>query len=220
MPVFNEAKNLRDTLDNLKLTADEELIVVDGGSSDKTMSIAREYTDKVFQTETGRASVMNYGAAKADGDILLFLHADCSLPENCFSLIRETLYDVNVAAGGFTLHINHSGFHFRLIEFFSNLRAGITSLIYGDQGMFMRKQTFEELGGFAEILLMEDIEISRRIRRKGKIIFVKSPITVSPRRWIKEGVFYTTLRDWIIAFLYAFLKVSPERLIRYYRDVR
>jgi rSAM/selenodomain-associated transferase 2 len=211
MPVFNEAKNLRHTLDNLKLTTDEELIVVDGGSSDESMSIA---------PKTGRASVMNYGAAKAGGEILLFLHADCSLPENGFSLIREALADAHVAAGGFTLHIKHPGFHFRLIEFFSNLRAGITSLIYGDQGMFMRKQIFEELGGFAEIPLMEDIEISRRIRKKSTIIFVKSPITVSPRRWMEEGVFYTTFRDWIIAFLYAFLKVSPERLIRYYRDVR
>ena len=172
MPVINEAKNLRNTLDNLRLTGEEELIIVDGGSNDETMSIAREYTDKVFQTKTGRASVMNYGAAKAGGEILLFLHADCSLPENGYQLIREALSDANVAAGGFTLHINHPGFRFRLIEFFSNFRAGITSLIYGDQGMFVRKQTFEELGGFAEIPLMEDIEISGRVRKTGKVISV------------------------------------------------
>jgi rSAM/selenodomain-associated transferase 2 len=220
MPVLNEAKSLRTTLGSLCLSDNEELIVVDGGSADETLSIAREFTGKVFQAKSGRASVMNFGAQKAEGDILLFLHADCILPDNAFLLIRGVLGDKGVAAGGFDLGISDPGSRFRIIEFAANLRAHVTSLLYGDQGMFLRKDIFEGIGGFADMPLMEDIEISLRLKKEGKIVFVKSPIKASPRRWLKEGVLYTTLRDWLNAFLYTFLKIPPEKLIKYYKDVR
>jgi len=163
---------------------------------------------------------MNFGATKSAGDILLFLHADCILPKGAFKIIRETLRDGSVAAGAFDLSIDHPGIPFRLIEMGTNLRARITSLLYGDQGMFLRKAMFERAGGFAEIPLMEDIEISLRLKKLGKIVFVKPPIKASSRRWLNEGVLYTTLRDWMNAFSYTFLKVSPEKLIKYYRDIR
>jgi rSAM/selenodomain-associated transferase 2 len=220
IPVINEAKVLRNTLGRLYLTPDEELIVVDGGSTDKTVSIAKEFTDKVFITKTGRASVMNYGAGKADGDILLFLHADCILPDNAFKTIRETLNRQETAAGAFHLSIDRNGFGFRLIELVSNLRALLTSLIYGDQGMFLRNDLFKRLGGFKDIPLMEDIEISGRLRRMGQIVFVKPAIRASARRWLAEGPVYTTFRDWSIAFLYSFLKIAPEKLIKYYKEIR
>lgn len=220
MPVLNEAKNLRHSLDQLRLSENEELIIVDGGSTDETISIAREFTDMLFQTKTGRAHVMNYGAEKAAGDILLFLHADCVLPDGAFDNIRRTLGDHAVAAGAFFLGINHSGPVFRLIEFMANLRSRLTGLLYGDQGMFLRKKIFDKAGGFADMALMEDIEISKRLRKEGKITFIHPPIMASPRRWLEEGIVYTTIRDWVIAFSYTFLNVSPERLIRYYRMIR
>lgn len=220
MPVFNEAKKLHDTLGRLRLSDCEELIVVDGGSNDGTMSAARNFTDKVYVTKTGRASVMNFGAKKAGGDILLFLHADCVLPDDGFKIIRETLSDDNIAAGAFYLCIDNPNLVFRIIESAANLRSRTTSLLYGDQGIFLRREVFDRIGGYAEIPLMEDIEISRRLKKTGKIVLTLPPIKASPRRWLKEGALYTTLRDWSIAFSYTFLKVSPEKLIKYYGDVR
>jgi rSAM/selenodomain-associated transferase 2 len=220
MPVLNEAKNLRTFLSTLSLSDNEELIVVDGGSSDDTVSIAREFSDKVYVTKTGRSSVMNFGAQKASGDFLLFLHSDCTLPVEGFHIIRETLNDNNVAAGAFFLGINHSYPGFRLIEFAAHIRSRITSLLYGDQGMFLRKEVFNRIGGFADMPLMEDIEISGRLKEKGRIVFVRPPIEASPRRWLEEGLVYTTLRDWFIAISYKFLNVSPEKLIKYYKNIR
>jgi len=220
IPVLNEAKNLRNTLKNIHLSDSEELIVVDGGSTDATTAIAREFTDNVFTTKSGRAMVMNFGAERAQGDILLFLHADCILPDNAFTLIREVLGNDNIAAGAFHLGIDDERTRFRIIETVANLRAGLTSYMYGDQGMFLRKETFKSIGGFADIPLMEDIEISMRLKKIGKIVFIKHPIKASSRRWIEEGLVYTTLRDWVNAFLYTFLKVSPGKLIKYYRNVR
>ncbi|UCE78566.1 MAG: TIGR04283 family arsenosugar biosynthesis glycosyltransferase [Nitrospiraceae bacterium] len=220
MPVLNEAKNLQHTLTSLKLTEQEELIVVDGNSSDDTVSLARRFTKNVFIAEKGRARQMNFGAEKAEGDILLFLHADCELPEHGFTLIRNILKNTGVAAGAFDLSIDHPAWRFRVIAFGANLRSRITGIPYGDQGIFMAKEVFMEVGGFAEIPLMEDVEISGRLKRIGKIIFVKPPIKTSPRRWLTEGAFSTTLRDWSNVLLYRFLKVDPERLARYYRDIR
>ena len=220
MPVLNEAGNLRSTLEQLLLSDNEELIIVDGGSSDDTLSVAVEFTDKVYRTETGRASVMNFGAGKAAGDLLLFLHADCILPENAFEIIRESLNESTVAAGGFRLSINGPGLSFRVIEAAANLRSRIAGLLYGDQGIFMRKETFIKVGGYADIPLMEDIEISGKLKRTGRLALVEPPIKASPRRWLEEGVLHTTFRDWSIAFSYTFLKTPPEKLMKHYRDVR
>jgi rSAM/selenodomain-associated transferase 2 len=220
VPVLNESGILRNTLSQLRLSENEELIIVDGGSSDDTVSIARDFTDKVFTAKTGRASVMNFGASKAEGDILLFLHADCFLPGNGFTIIRNTLRDGSIAAGAFDLGIESSQFRYRIIECVANIRARLTCLMYGDQGMFLRKKVFDQIGGFADVPLMEDIEISKRLKKLGKIVLVKPPVKASPRRWLNEGLLYTTLRDWTIAFFYTFMKVSPEKLIKHYREVR
>lgn len=220
VPVLNEEKDLRRCLSALRLTGSEELVVVDGGSTDATASIAREFTDKVLHSERGRAKQMNAGAETATGDILLFLHADCVLPDEGFNIIRDTLADGRVAAGGFWLSIEHPGLRFRIIERGANLRSYVTRLIYGDQGIFLRKETFLKLGGFAEIPLMEDVELSQRLKRAGRIAFVSPPIKTLPRRWLKEGPVYTTLRDWKRAISYTVFKVSPEKFAKHYRDVR
>lgn len=220
MPVLNEAKELRNTLYRLKMSGNEELIIVDGGSSDETMSIAREFTDKVYRTRTGRANTMNYGAEKANGDIILFLHADCVLPDKAYNVIRETLDNEKISAGAFYLSINSPGLRFRIIESAANIRSRTASLLYGDQGIFMRRSMFKHIGGYAEIPLMEDIEISGRLRKTGKLVLAKPPVKASPRRWLKEGILHTTLRDWAIAFSYTFLKAPPSKLIKYYNEAR
>jgi rSAM/selenodomain-associated transferase 2 len=220
MPVLNEEVNLASTLRQLSITDDEELIIVDGGSADNTVSIARKFTEKVYETKTGRASVMNYGAGKAEGSILLFLHSDCVLPDDAFRIIRETLDNKNVSAGAFLLGIDHPGLKFRLIEFGANLRSRVSSIVYGDQGIFLTKETFDKIGGYADIPLMEDIEISQRLKKCGNVVLLKSRVKASARRWLKEGAAYTTLRDWAIAFSYSFLNVPPDKLIKKYKDVR
>lgn len=220
IPVLNESRILRSTLGRLRITDNEELIVVDGGSSDETTSIASEYTGKVYTARSGRAHVMNHGAQKASGDILLFLHADCVLPDRAFHLIRDLLKDRRTVAGAFSLRVDAPDLRFRAIEMGTRIRSRLTRLLYGDQAMFLRKETFDSIGGFAPIPLMEDIEITQRLRGKGEIVFLRQQVTVSARRWLAEGALYTTLRDWMNVVLYSVLKVSPERLIKYYRDVR
>jgi rSAM/selenodomain-associated transferase 2 len=220
MPVLNEEKNLPRTLSLLKLSENEELIVIDGDSSDNTVSVAKGFTDSVLVTGKGRGRQMNLGAEKADGSLLLFLHADCILPDTGFAAIRQTLKNADVSAGAFDLSIDHPDFSYRIIEVGANLRSRATSIPYGDQGLFMRKDVFMKVGGFADIPLMEDIEISRRLKNIGRIVFVRPPIRTSPRRWVKEGPLYTTGRDWAIALSYALFKKSPESLVKYYRDVR
>jgi rSAM/selenodomain-associated transferase 2 len=217
---LNEEKILGETLSSLHLTEGEELIVVDGESTDGTVSIARQFTDKVYVTKRGRGRQMNFGARHADGEILLFLHADCTLPHEGFRVIRKELKDNRVSAGAFDLRIDHRQFQFRVIECGANLRSHITSIPYGDQGIFMKKEVFERAGGFTEIPFMEDIEISRRLKRLGKIVFVRPHIKTSPRRWLNEGPVFTTIRDWAIAISFACLRISPHRLVKYYKDAR
>ena len=220
MPVLNEERVLKETLTSLNLSEHEELIVVDGGSADNTVSIARTFTDRVFATRRGRGHQMNVGAGKAQGDMLLFLHADCRLPTEGFGIIRNVLKNRNIAAGAFDLCIDHPQWRFRIIEYGANLRSRITSIPYGDQGLFLSREVFDRAGGYPDIPLMEDIGISKRLKRIGKIVFARPAIKTSPRRWLKEGPVFTTLRDWTIAFSFAFLKIPPHRLAKYYEDIR
>lgn len=220
VPVLNEEKTLSRLLSALYFSDGDELIVVDGGSSDATVDTAYGFTENVLVTRRGRGRQMNCGAKAAKGDIFLFLHADCMLPENGFRIIRDIMRDESVAVGAFDLGIDHPSFCFRVIEFGANLRSKVTSIPYGDQGVFMRKEVFERTEGFTEIPLMEDIEMAKRLKRVGKVVFVGPPVRTSPRRWLKEGPVYTTLRDWCLAVSYSFFDVSPGTLAKYYRDVR
>jgi rSAM/selenodomain-associated transferase 2 len=220
MPVLNEGERIARALSTLPLTGDEELVVVDGGSTDRTVETARGFTENVFPSRAGRGRQMNAGAERAGGAIFLFLHADCVLPENAFAIIRATLKDKKISAGAFDLKVEHPSIWFRLIETGANIRSRLTSVPYGDQALFMRKETFNHIGGFRDIPVMEDIEIAGRMKSEGRVAFVRPPVLTSPRRWLKEGLVYTTLRDWSIALAYSLCNVPPERLVRYYRDVR
>ncbi|PNX51876.1 MAG: hypothetical protein BV458_10980 [Thermoplasmata archaeon M9B2D] len=220
VPVLNEERHLAKTLSSLAIGRNEELIVVDGGSSDRTCEIARQFTSQVFQTECGRGRQMNYGVSKSNGRFLLFLHADCIPPANAFRLIMDTLSQNGVSAGAFDISIDHPSICFRIIEKGANFRSRITSTPYGDQALFVSRDLFEEIGGFNDIPLMEDISIADKLRKSGKIHFLDEPVLTSPRRWLAEGLIYTTLRDWSLAISFSVFRVSPRKLRNYYHDVR
>jgi rSAM/selenodomain-associated transferase 2 len=219
IPTLNEAAVIEKTLRGLPRCDDLERIIVDGGSSDDTAALARPFADKVLVAPAGRARQMNRGARAAAGDVLLFLHADSRLPEDALGSIAKALEVPTVAGGAFDLAIDSPRWALRLVAAAANWRTRLTGVPYGDQGIFVRRSVFEQLGGFPEWPLLEDLEFSRRIKAAGKVVILSQPITVSSRRWDKEGVGYTTLRNQIFVLLY-FLGVSPSRLARWYRPIR
>ncbi|MBF0563891.1 MAG: TIGR04283 family arsenosugar biosynthesis glycosyltransferase [Nitrospirae bacterium] len=240
MPVLNEAGTLARTLSGLELDEECELIVVDGGSGDDTAEIARRFiseptgrfisesagrfksgfTGSVIESQRGRGAQLHIGAGLATGEILFFLHADCVAPPRAIDAIRATMANGTILAGAFDLAIDSSRTIFRFIEFAANLRSRLTNVPYGDQGLFMRKADYVNTGGFSPIPLMEDVEFALRLRKRGRVVFLKDRITSSPRRWEEEGIVYTTVRNWTLVFLYTVFGVSPRALKRRYRDAR
>lgn len=160
---------------------------------------------------------MNCGAAKSSGDILIFLHADTRLPMNSLHRIAAVMEDKACIGGAFDLGIDSDHFAFRIIEKMASWRSRLTSIPYGDQAIFIRRDYFQSLGGFKNIPIMEDVELMRRIKhRQGKINILKDKVKTSPRRWETEGVVFCTLRNWFLITLYL-LGVKPETLAKFYR---
>ena len=221
IPVLNEAAIIKQTLSELQQHSGSEIseiIVVDGGSQDNTVAIAQQTVAKVMVvTGQGRAGQMNAGAKIAQGEILLFLHVDTQLPPNFIKLIRETLKQPKIVAGAFELAIEGSDRSLRWIEMLVKMRSHLFSLPYGDQAIFISKQTFVQSGGFAEIPIMEDFEFIKRIQQNGKIAIAPAAVTTSGRRWQNLGVWQTTLiNQFIIAGYY--LGISPQKLGDFYRN--
>jgi len=219
IPTLNEERSLSNALGALPISPSLEIIVVDGGSRDRTREMASAWTSQVYLTEPGRAHQMNFGARQARGEILLFLHADSILPKGGLEAISEALADPAVVGGAFHLDIDAPGWGYRLITFGANLRTRLLKLPYGDQGIFIKKSLFAQLGGFAEIPLMEDIDLIRRMKKVGLVKILPQWVLTSSRRWDQEGLLYTTLRNWTLALLYG-AGVSPDRLHRWYRQIR
>jgi rSAM/selenodomain-associated transferase 2/rSAM/selenodomain-associated transferase 1 len=221
IPVLNEAKTLPDVLTSTAADSEVEIIVVDGGSVDDTMAIAQSYGVNVLSSSGGRALQMNAGAAAATGEILLFLHADTQLPTGYDQMVRATLNAQSskppVIAGAFTLYIDAPRWTLRLVEWGVNWRSRFLQLPYGDQAIFLKADTFHNLGGFPELPIMEDFELVCQLRRLGSIIILSTPVVTSARRWLKKGVFQTTLLNQIIIAGYL-LGISPQRLANGYRQ--
>ncbi len=222
VPVLDEARRLGRQLAALGAVAGvDEILVVDGGSRDDTVAIARGAPGvRVLAAPRGRGHQMNAGARAARGDVLLFLHADAALPPDAARLIARALDDPRVVAGAFRLHTvaEDGGRWLAPLLRLADVRSRVTRLPYGDQAVFVRRAAFERVGGFPDQPLMEDIELARRLRRVGRIRTVPGVVRVSGRRFLANPV-RAVLAMRVFPLLYR-LGVSPARLARLYGDPR
>lgn len=223
VPVLHEAHRLDPLVDHLRQTAGEEpaeVLIVDGSADGESIRTVTRGDVTLLSAPAGRARQMNAGASAAGGDALLFLHADTRLPPGAFRLIAKTLSDGRYAAGAFDLRYDSERPLVRFIARVACLRSRLTRIPYGDQAHFFRRDYFEALGGYADIPFLEDVEIMRRIKRRGeRISILPDPVVTSARRQEQEGVVTCTARNGAIVALY-FMGVSPGRLARFYRTHR
>lgn len=218
VPTLNEAENIPDLVENVRHCGECELIVVDGGSTDATWDRAAG-ADLRLRSEPGRAVQQNAGAAASRGDVLLFLHADCRLEPKAFEAIRQALSDPKCVGGCFRQRIDADGWAYRLLECGNALRVRWFGLAYGDQGIFVRREVFERIGGFPKLRLMEDVYLMKRLRRERPFRLIDARLHVSPRRWQQHGIIRQTQRNWTLLLL-AHCGVSPNRLARFYPPAR
>jgi rSAM/selenodomain-associated transferase 2 len=216
MPVLNEAEHIIAALEALAPLRRRgvEVIVVDGGSSDATVQHAQALADRVISAPRGRAVQMNAGAAAADGEVLLFLHADTTLPQNADRLVLDALSKWRQVWGRFDVRINGRAF-LTIVATMMNLRSRLTGIATGDQAMFVRRDVFAAVGGFPEIALMEDIALSRRLKQRGRPLRLSQRVITSGRRWQQHGVARTILLMWRLRLAY-FFGAEPAALARQY----
>ncbi len=221
IPALNENILIKELLCSLKKIIDSqtEIIVVDGGSKDNTVEIASKHAHQVFVTEQGRATQMNYGATFAKGEVLFFLHADSMLTTNAFQKLKEMLKESAYVGGAFRLQIDSNKLLLSIISQVVNLRSRFFHLVYGDQGIFVRRKIFLEIGRFIVTPLMEDVEFYGRLRASGKTVILNEKILTSARRWEKEGILYATFRNWLLLIMY-YMGISTKQLEKLYLQVR
>ena len=218
IPALNEAVHIVATLEPLQTlrTQGHEVLVVDGGSSDGTPEHARPLCDGVLSAPQGRARQMNTGAGAARGDVLWFLHADTRASAPAMDALLAALERPQTAWGRYDVRLSGAQPLLRLVESLMNLRSRWTGIATGDQGIFVRRPLFERVGGFPDIPLMEDIALSRRLKREAAPICLRERLVTSSRRWEQRGVARTILLMWRLRLAY-WLGVSPERLAAHYQ---
>ena len=216
IPTRNEADSIGRLLPELQAVHGVELLVVDGGSTDNTVDIAKSLGAQVLSSPPGRAEQMNTGAEAAHGNILLFLHCDTKLAPGFIEQVEATLNQPEISAGAFQLSIDGKGFGLRVIEWLVNFRSKILQMPYGDQGIFVTTDMFFSVGTFPRQPIMEDFELMRRLRERGKIKILPLHATTSARRWKKLGIMRTTVINQAIILGYL-LGVNPEKLAGWYR---
>lgn len=219
IPTYNESTVLAETLSRLKQHHPFETIIGDGGSEDGTIEIARDYKVTVIRSEKGRAAQMNAAAEEARGDLLLFLHADSYVDPKGYQKMVDTMIQGSYIGGAFSLQIDSSLPALKRIARCANWRSRYLNLVYGDQGIFVRKKTFNELKGFSPLPICEDVDFFRRLKKRGPVILLREKAFTSPRRWLAEGVGFTTLRNIAIVSLFL-IGFSPAALSRWYPPKR
>ncbi len=219
LPVLNEAERINDVIAHLRRQTDDrvEIIVVDGGPAGTTINALQDEKVLKLTASRGRGRQMNDGAARAKGDILLFLHADTLLPPKAVALVLSALADKGVVAGAFNLGFDTERRIFKITEQYVALRTRLTRVPFGDQAIFVRRDYFMKIGGYRDIPIMEDVELMKRIRKRGDAIaIIPEKVRTSPRRYEQEGVLFCTARNWFLQLL-STCGVPPERLAKWYR---
>lgn len=221
IPVLNEETTLPRLLNDIEfckknLDFPVECIIVDGGSDDRSFEVCKEYDVSVIQGTRGRGQQLACGAQKSSGEVLLFLHADSRIsPEHCLSAVK-TVQGNSRIAGGFNLKFDDSHPILKLAEQINKIRFRFTKIFYGDHGIFLSREYYLATGGFPPQSLFEDIELSRRLKKMGKVVLISPPVITSSRRFRAGGVIRTFLKMASLHILY-WLGVSPERLAEWYK---
>lgn len=224
IPVLNESKTIHAVLEDVIEKAHQlnqnasgkhwKIIVVDGGSVDDTQRIVAELPVMLISSAKGRAVQMNAGALQAQGDTLVFLHADTRLPHQ-FHQAMLAFQCSGKAWGRFDIQLDHEHRLLKMVSWFINKRSRFTSIATGDQAIFIQTREFKRLGGFPEIPLMEDVAFSKRARKLGEPYCIKTPVVTSSRRWLNNGIVKTILQMWWLRLAF-FMGVSPARIHRWY----
>ena len=229
IPTLNEEQTIMATLGHTAALGFDELIVVDGGSLDQTPVLVESYRRRtqspaqspvrLMTAPCGRARQMNEGAKASRGEILLFLHADTQLPADANTMIETTLADQQMVGGRFDVRFDRPSMWGTIISRTMNWRSRLSGIATGDQALFVRRHIFEQIGGFADMPLMEDIDFSRRLKRTGTTAALTATVTTSFRRWEQQGPLRTILLMWTLRFLY-WVGVRSHTLSRWYGLVR
>lgn len=217
IPCLNEEDGISASLEALApmRARGVELIVVDGGSTDRTIDRARPGADIVIASTPGRALQMNEGARRATGDVLLFLHADSRLPMNANALIENGLASTRRVWGRFDVTITGRHALFPVIAGAMNMRSRLSGIATGDQAIFVKRAVFELIGGYPAIALMEDIALTRALKRESRPACIANKVVTSGRRWEKHGVTRTILLMWRLRLAYAFGANADQLATRY-----
>lgn len=216
IPTLNEAPNVKQLLPYLKnIDQNIEIIVSDGNSSDNTIEEAKSLA-RVVRAPRCRGVQMNAGAGVAYGDILWFLHADCRPHPDSTTAVRQALADPRVVGGGFEYNFDHSLWIFRLPEITSNFKNRLLKLLFGDMGIFVRKDVFEKMGGYRELPLMEDMDFCKRLKKMGRIVILPQRVNTSARRWMEEGIWINVVRNTLLKMAWT-IGVKPRILAKWYK---
>lgn len=237
IPVLNEALCIRQTLSRTAALGFDDLVIVDGGSTDTTCTMVESFIGpirsasehhpapttaapiRLLTAPAGRARQLNAGAIATGCDVLLFLHADTQLPPNARQAVSQALSDQACVGGRFNVRFDSSCLTARVVAGLMNVRSRLSGIATGDQAIFVRRDVFERIGRFADIPLMEDIEFTQRLKRAGAVVPLSDTVVTAFRRWEQQGALRTILLMWTLRFLY-WIGVSPHRLQHFYRMVR
>jgi rSAM/selenodomain-associated transferase 2 len=218
---WQEATQIADAVASARAAGADEVIVIDGGSTDETVSRATTAgATAVLMSTLGRAKQQNAGARLATGDVLFFVHADCRVSAALLGQLRQQFRThLDLVAGCCRQALAANGWRYRWLEWGNLRRALWWGWSFGDQGQFVLRRVFDEVGGFPDWPLLEDVELNRRLQGCGRRVVLTQPLTVSARRWQKQGLLRQTFLNWLILSLYS-MGVSPSTLSRLYRSIR